>query len=77
MHVLSFLGAGGGQLILRDADRERQLKSILAQQLSSLPEPEYTYEVSLPAGADDLLNQADEDGEGEGLSVQSYSDILY
>eukprot|EP01035_Chromulina_nebulosa_P036735 gene36735-49527_t len=63
--TLSSKGAGGGQLILRDVDRERQLKSILAQQLSSLPEPEYTYEVSLPAGADDLLNQADEDGEGE------------
>ena len=39
MHNFSFQGAGGGQLILRDADRERQLRNILAQQLSSLPEP--------------------------------------
>ena len=64
-------------MILRDADRERQLKSILAQQLSSLPEPEYTYEVSLPAGADDLLNQADEDGEGEGMCVPTWTSFIY
>ena len=66
--TLSSRSGRGGQLIVRggSSDRERQLKSILAQQLSSLPDPEYTYEVTLPEGADELLGQL-EDSEGHKL----------
>lgn len=67
--ALASAGAGRRQLVLAGSGAGRERQKALAQQLLGLPEPEYSYEVSLPGGVQG------EEGPEEGVLVEDAADL--